>query len=46
MKLTFTNMSFIHNSVSVIQKWLRFKRAITVRLAYISEIFPNGSKII
>ena len=46
MKLAFTNVLFRHNSACVIQKWLRFKRATTVRLAYISKVFPNGSKII
>ena len=46
MKLAFTNVLFRHNLACVIQKWLRFKSATTVRLAYISKIFPNGSKII
>ena len=46
MKLAFTNVPFSHNSACVIQKWLKLKRVITVRLACISEIFPNGSKII
>ena len=47
MKLAFTNVSFRHNSACVIQKWLKFRRVIiTVRLAYILSIFPNGSKII
>ena len=45
-KLVFTNVLFRHNSACFIQKWLRSKRVITVRLAYISKIFPNGSKII
>ena len=34
MKLAFTNVPFRHNSSCVIQKWLRFKRAMTIRLAY------------
>ena len=43
MKLAFTNVPFRHNSSCVmINKWLRFKLVIRVRLAYISEIFPNG----
>ena len=46
MKLAFTNVPLRHNSACVIQKWLRFKRVITVRLAYISKIFRNGSKLI
>ena len=46
MKLAFTNVPFRHNSACVIQKWLWLKKVITVRLAYISYIFPNGSKII
>ena len=46
MKLAFTNVPFRHYAVCVIQKWLRFKRVATVRLGYISYIFPNGSKII
>ena len=37
MKLAFTNVPVRHNSVSIIQKWLRFKRVIIVRLAYISQ---------
>ena len=45
MKLTFTDVTFRHNSACVIQNWLRLKRIITVRLVYISEIFPNVSKI-
>ena len=45
MKLAGTNVPFRHNSACVIQKWLRFKRFIIVRLAYVSLIFPNGSKI-
>ena len=36
MKLAYTNVPFRHNPACVIQKWLRFKRVITVRLAYIS----------
>ena len=36
MKLAFTKKPFRHNSACVIQKRLRFKRVITVRLAYIS----------
>ena len=36
MKLAFTNVPFRYYSACVIQKWLRLKRAITVRLAYIS----------
>ena len=36
MKLAFTNVPFRHNSPCVIQKWLRFKRVITFRLADIS----------
>ena len=43
MKLAFTNVPFRHNSACVIQKWLKFKRVIIVRLAYISYIFPNRS---
>ena len=44
MKLAFTN--FRHYSACVIQKWLRrLKRVITVKLAYISQIFLNGSEI-
>ena len=46
MKLASTNVPFKHNSACIIQKWLRFKRVIIVRLAYILLIFPNGSKII
>ena len=46
MKLVFTNVPFRHNSACVVQIWLRFKRVIIVRLAYISLIFPNGSKVI
>ena len=46
MKLTFTNVPFRHDSACAIQKWLRFKRVISVRFAYISEMFPSGSKII
>ena len=33
MKLSLTNVTFIQSSAYVIQKWLRFKRDITVRLA-------------
>ena len=36
IKLTFTNVSVRHNLASVIQKWLRFKGVITVRLTYTS----------
>ena len=36
MKLTFTDVSFRHNSACDIQKWVRFKKVVTVRLAYIS----------
>ena len=46
MKLAFTNVPFRHNSACVIQKLLRIKRIIIVRLEYISLIFFNGSKII
>ena len=46
MKLAFTNLPYKDNSAFVIQKWLKFKKFITVRLAYISCIFPNGSQII
>ena len=47
MKDVFTNVPFRCNSACVIEKWLRFKRVvITIRLAYISKIFPNGSIII
>ena len=48
MKLAFTNVLFRHNSACVIQRWLRLKRVITVRLAYIciSYAFPNGSKTV
>ena len=46
MKLAFTNVPFRHNSACIIQKLLRIKRIIIVRLAYISLIFPNGSRII
>ena len=42
----FTNVPFRQNSACLIQKWLRLKRVITVRLPYISQIFPNGSKTI
>ena len=34
MKLVLTNVSFRHNSACVIQKWLKFKRLVTARLAY------------
>ena len=44
MKLAFTNLPFRHNSTCIIQRWLRFKKVITVRLACISLIFPNRSK--
>ena len=30
------NVPFRHNSVCVVQKWLRFKKFITFSLAYIS----------
>ena len=43
MKLAFTNLPFRHNSTCIIQRWLRFKKVITVRLACISLIFPNRS---
>ena len=46
MKLAFINVPLRHNSACIIQMWLRFKKVITVRLAYISLIFPNVSKII
>ena len=36
MKLAFTNVPFRHSSARVVQKRLRFKKVITVRLAYIS----------
>ena len=36
MKLAFTNVPFRHNLACVTQKWLRFKRVITVRLAYVA----------
>ena len=42
MKLAFTNVPFRHISTCIIQKWLKFKKVITVRLAYILLIFPNG----
>ena len=45
-EFAFTNVPFRHNSACIIQKWLKFKRVINGRLAYISSIFPNGSKII
>ena len=34
-KLAFSNVLFRHNIACVIQKWLRFTRVSTVRLAYI-----------
>ena len=37
MEHAFTIVSYRHNSVCIIQKWLRFKRVITVRLEYISQ---------
>ena len=37
MKLAFANVSFKHNSAYFIKKWLRLKRIVTVRLAYISK---------
>ena len=43
-KLAVTIVPFRHNSDSVIQKWLKLKRFITVRVAL--KIFPSGSKII
>ena len=46
MALAFTNVPFRHNSPCVIQKWLRFRWVITVRLAYVLKLFPNDSKII
>ena len=47
MEFAFTNVPFKHyDSACAIQKWLRFKRVITVRLAYIAYLFPNESKII
>ena len=43
----FTNVHFRRNSACVIiNKWLRFKRVITVRLACFSHILANRSKII
>ena len=41
MELAFKKMSYRHNSTCVIQKWLRFKRVITVRLAYISSFLKK-----
>ena len=38
MKPGLTNVSFKHNSACVIQKWVRFKTVIIVRLAYIISI--------
>ena len=35
-KVAFRKVPFRHNSVYVIQKWLRFKRVMTVMLAYVS----------
>ena len=35
MELTFTNVPFRHSSICAVQKWLRVKSAITVRLAYV-----------
>ena len=46
MKLAFRNVPFRRKPTCVIQKQLRFKKAITARLAYMSHIFPDGSKII
>ena len=37
MKHALTKILFRHNSASAIQKWLRFKRVITVKLPYVSE---------
>ena len=34
-KLAFINVPFRHNSACVIHKWLKFKRVVTVKLAYI-----------
>ena len=34
MKIALANVPFKHNSARVIQKWLKFKRDITARLAY------------
>ena len=36
MKHNFTNVLFRHSLACVNQKWLEFKRVITVRLGYIS----------
>ena len=36
MKLSFTNVPFRHNLAGIIQKDLKFRRVITVRLTYIS----------
>ena len=36
MKLAFTNVPFRHNFACVIQKWIKFKRFITLILAYTS----------
>ena len=42
MKLDFTNVPFRHNSACAnIQKWVRFKKDITVRLAYISYMLMD-----
>ena len=35
-EIAFTNVPFGHDSACFIQKWLRFQRVITVRLAFIS----------
>ena len=42
MKLVLTDVPFRYNSACIMQRWLRFKRVITIKLAYISKIFPNG----
>ena len=36
MELTFANVRFRHNSACVVQKQVRFKGVIALRLAYIS----------
>ena len=46
MKLAFTYLPFTHNSACIIQKFISIRRTLIVRLAYISLIFPYGSKII
>ena len=46
MKLAFANEPFRHNLACVILEWLRLEGVITVRLTYISQKFPTGSKII